>query len=227
MTPIRRASTASLSVLEISAHTTTHPAQRYVIRRLRGLVPHHDDVMNWPEAERIAAAQAALTCRLAARAGIDPVKFVSTLPVVRVVNDPHLPETRTSYWDDHSQQWIILIRATEALEHRRFGIMCEFKRILDRGREPELYDARFLYGHVQAEMAADHFASNVLMPAQPVRKAVRDGATLRDLAHQFRVTPRRAGKRLSDLNLLPIIERPKGGIHDPHTNEERPRRAGR
>lgn len=189
------------------SRTVTHPAQRYVIRRLRRLISRHDDPMNWLEAERIAAAQGALLARLAHQVGVDPVDFIASLPVVRVERDPALPDFRTSYWDENTQQWVIVVGATDALPSRRFSILHEFKRIVDRGHEPRLYDPRYLQGHVQAEMAADHFASCALMPARAVRVALRDGATPSTLAHDFKVTTLRATKRLSDLNLLPITTR--------------------
>ena len=186
--------------------TATHPAQRYVIRRLRRRIPHHDEPMNWLEAERIAGIQGAQLARFAHEADMDIVDFIATLPVVRVERDKTLPDLRTSYWDEHTQKWVIVVRATDPLPTRRFSIMHEFKRILDRGHEAHLYDARYLQGYVQAEMAADHFASCALLPAKQVRAALRDGANPQELAHTFTVTPLRATKRLSDLNLLPITK---------------------
>lgn len=222
MKALQQESAAHRAALAFHAGTATHPAQRYVIRRLRRLIPRHAEAMNWLEAQRVAAAQGALTRRLATQAGLDPVHFVSTLPVVRVVKDPHLPDFRTSYWDEHAQQWVIVVRATDPPEHRHFSILHEFKRILDRGHEAELYDPRYLHGHVQSEMAADHFASCALMPAAAVRAALRDGARPSDLARHFRVSSLRTSKRLSDLNLLPIITKhPKGGNHAPHATTAR------
>lgn len=186
-----------------------HPAQRYAIRRLRRLIPDHTEPMNWPEAERIAAAQGAYIARAAAQAGLEPADYVATLPVVRVEYDAALPDFRTSYWDEHAQQWVILLRETDPPVARRFSILHEFKRILDRGHESRLYDVRYLQGHVQAEMAADHLASCALMPAKAVRAALRDGAKTQSLARRFKVTSMRATKRLSDLNLLPITSHPE------------------
>jgi len=140
---------------------------------------------------------------------MDVVDFVATLPVVRIELDATLPDYCTSYWDERSQRWVIVVRASDRTVQRRFSIVHEFKRILDRGRETELYDARYLQGLVQAAMAADQFASRALMPAPKIRAALRDGASVVGLARQFKVTVLRASNRLSDLNLLPTIKHPE------------------
>lgn len=209
MKPLQQDSAPERTQTTPRAPTAPHPAQRYVIRRLRRLIPEHVEPMNWLEAERLAAAQGAHIARLAERAGLDTADFIASLPVVRVERDPELPDARTSYWDQTTQQWVIVVRDQDPLPKRRFSILHEFKRILDRGHEPRLYDARYLHGHVQAEMAADHFADCALMPASRVRAALRDGATAVAIARRFKVTVLRATKRLSDLNLLPIIKHPE------------------
>lgn len=191
------------------ASRADHDEQRYVIRRMRHLIPAHIEPMSWREAERIANAQGALLARLSEKAGMDVVEFVATLPVIRVNLDPLLPDFCTSYWDDPAGQWIIVVRATDRPTQRRFSVIHEFKRILDRGHEGELYDPRYPQGLVQAAMAADQFAARALMPTRSVRAALRDGASVPALARRFNVSILRATSRLSDLNLLPIIKHPE------------------
>jgi len=207
MTPLQQETTPEDGLAPAAA--AAHPAQRFVIRRLRHLIPEHFEPMGWLEAERIAAAQGALVARLAERTGLDIADFIGSLPVVRVVHDPKLPDSRTSYWDELTQQWVIVIRDGHSIVKRRFGILHEFKRILDRGYENRLYDPRYLHGHVQSEMAADHFTSCALLPARRVRAELREGASIHQIARRYRVTVMRACKRLSDLNLLPVIKSPE------------------
>lgn len=186
-----------------------NPTRRHVIRRLRRLIPNHAEPMSWREAERVTRAQATLLVRLADRAGADIVDYVASLPVIRVELDATLPDFCTSYWDANAEQWVIIIRASDRLPHRRFSTLNEFKRILDRGREAELYDASYVQGLVQAGMAAEQFANQALMPADAFRDALASGATLVGVARRFRVPVRRASDRMSDLNLLPITSKPE------------------
>jgi len=182
-----------------------HAAQRYVIRRLRRLIPEPTHQLSWLAAQRLAAAQGAALARLAEEADLDPADFIASLPVVRVVNDDNLPDYRTSYWDTQRQQWVIIVRESDGPIRRRFGIAYEFKRILDSGHEGHLYDPRYLHGHVQAEMAADLFTSAVILPARRVRAAVAAGLGIDELAQRFKVTAARVELRLSDLKLYDAL----------------------
>lgn len=212
MTPLNKVSNPSTGDADRS-----HSARRFVIRRLRRLVPNQSSEPSWTAAARIATAQGALSARLADYSGHDVVGFIGTLPVVRIELDYNLPDSHISYWNERDEQWVIVVRATDADVDQRFNVVCEFKRILDRGHELDLYDPRYLHGHVQAEMAADQFASSAMMPANKVRSAIAQGSSVAALARQFRVTQAHANRRLSDLNLSPITTtHSKGGKHDEH-----------
>ena len=153
MTPIQQDHVATRTEQSGPAKKADHDEQRYVIRRMRHLIPAHIEPMSWREAERIANAQGALLARLSEKAELDVVDFVATLPVIRVDLDPTLPDFCTSYWDDSAGQWIIVVRATDRLPQRRFSIIHEFKRILDGEWEqganrvifvtPELHEVRW------------------------------------------------------------------------------------
>lgn len=212
MTPLNKVFNPSTG----DAHRS-HSEQRFVIRRLRRLIPKRSSELSWSAAERVATAQGALAARLADHSGHDIVEFIRTLPVVRVELDEHLPDSHISYWDERSRQWAIVVRATDSGIDRRSSVLHEFKRILDRGHELALYDPRYPHGHVQAEVAADQFASSAMMPTKKVRSAIAQGADVPALARQFRVTPARVTRRLSDLNLIPITTpHSKGGKHHEH-----------
>lgn len=194
MTPLNREKGTA------EAPSLTHPAQRYVIRRLRKLIPDHP--ISWIEAERIACAQATRLVALSRQADLDPAHFVATLPVVRVSLDSPVLTFRTSYWDEESSQWVIVVNAGLTGEARQLTILQEFKRILDHGNESRLYDPRYPHGNVQAEMACDLFATSAFLPAAQVRAAMRQrNATISDIARLFGITRQRARLRLSDLNL--------------------------
>jgi Zn-dependent peptidase ImmA (M78 family) len=186
-----------------------HPAQRVVIKRLRRLIPAHDGPLSWLAAERIAAAQGTKLAQLAEQTNLDPAAFIGSLPVVRVETDENLPDLRASYWDENAQQWVILVRTAETPAERRFNVVHQFKRILDRGHETQLYDPRYLHGHVQAEMAADYFASCALMPARKVRTALKNSTTATGVAKHFHVARPLALRRLSDLNLRTTTKHPE------------------
>lgn len=208
MTPLQQEQAPRLA--KAATHERKTPlAQRYVIRRLRRLVPNHVEPMGWREAERIANAQGAALARMSEKSGMDVVNFVTTLPLIHIDLDPTLPDSCISYWDKAAARWVIVIRATDRLPQRRFAVVHEFKRILDRGHEAELYDPRYVQGMVQAAMAADQFAGRALMPARDVRAALRDGASVVAIARRFKVPSLRASNRLSDLNLLPTIKHPE------------------
>lgn len=195
MTPLHREPRYATTV------PATNPAQRFVIRRLRHLVPDHP--ISWTEAERIAARQGSRLLNLAHRAELSPIDFIATLPVVRIAYESPLAYFHTSYWDEPAVQWVIVVSPELSSEARQISILHEFKRILDRGYEASLYDARYPHGSVQAEMAGDQFAASVLLPAREIRTALKSGtATPATLARAFGVTRDRVDLRLSELNLL-------------------------
>lgn len=174
-----------------------------VIRRLRRLVPEQALPFSWRAAERIAEHQATLLRRLAHTASTDPVALVKSLPAITIRFEPSLPHSSTSHWDQASKTWIVQILASRGAASRRFLILHELKQILDHGRAIDLYDPHFRRGPVQAQMASDHFAACVLMPARELRHAVRTGTTsISALARHFDVPEHRVMLRLNDLDLI-------------------------
>lgn len=177
-----------------------------VIRRLRRLVPEQALPFSWRAAERIAEHQAATLRRLARTARTDPVALVKSLPAITIRFEPSLPHSSTSHWDQASKTWIVQILASRNSASRRFLILHELKQILDHGRAVHLYDPDYHRGPVQAQMAGDHFAACVLMPATQMRQAVATGiTTVTGLAKRFGVPPHRVVLRLNDLNLITKI----------------------
>lgn len=183
-----------------------HQAVRNPLPRLRRLVPKQHHPFGWIAAERIAAAQARLFRQLAHDAGLDPVAFMHALPNLRIRHDDDLPRPSLRHWDPIGQRWIITTRGSLTEAARRFLVLREFKHIIDDPYSLQLYDADHERGPAQAEMAGDHFASCVLMPAAAMRSAVRDGIrTIPELAAHFTAPKYRVGLRLSDLNLITKI----------------------
>jgi len=196
---------------------TASPARatiRNPLSRLRRLVPKKLHPFGWIAAERIATAQASLFRRLTREARLnDPVALVRALPNIRVRLDETLPRMSTRHWDPIVRRWIITLQNGLPEASHRFLILREFKHIIDHPDALRLYDADHERGPVQAEMAGDHFALCALMPANEVRRAVREGSTtIRELAHRFNAPEYRVSLRLSDLGLTKNI-RPesKGG----------------
>ncbi|GAA0993381.1 ImmA/IrrE family metallo-endopeptidase [Subtercola frigoramans] len=176
------------------------------MKRLRLLVPKQDHPLGWIASQRVAGNQAALLARLADRDNVDVVAYISSLRVIRIEFDEELPDSGMIFWDGKTDQWVIVIRSGESSARQRFSILHEFKHIVDRGSESRLYDPRYLQGHVQAEMAADHFAASAVMPAAKVRTAIKEGhQTLRSVAEYFDVSRDRTALRLSDLRLFTVI----------------------
>ncbi len=196
MTPLTHAAASE-------APTATQVSRRSVLRRLRKLVPEQSFPFSWRAAERIAEHQSSLLRRLARTAATDPVGFVENLPAIVIRFVPDLPRSSESHWDETSKHWVIQIVETRSTASRRFLILHELKHILDHGKSVHLYDPHFRRGPLQAQMAGDHFAACVLMPAAEMRRAIRDGlTTTSSLAKHFDVPKHRVVLRLNDLNLI-------------------------
>lgn len=180
----------------------TRPAPRFVIRRLRRLVPAQSRQLSWLAAERVAAAQAALLSRLAARSGTEVTELVAALPTVQIRHDQQLPGSSAVCWNKTGGTWVILLHPDQPYPIQRFQILCEFKHILDRGHTAVLYDPAHPTGQVQAEMAADYFAACALMPRRTLCAAIDAGhRSLTALAAHLAVPEDRLALRLADLNM--------------------------
>ena len=181
--------------------TPPHPPKQ-LLQRLRKLKPKTPGQLSWQSAERLAASQASLLVRDASKSELAVDELIALLPVIRIERIETLPASGLTFWDTATRQWVMQICSSEPPESQRFSILHEFKHIIDHFDEHDLYEHRYLTRYVQAEMAADHFASRALMPAKAVRDAVRTGVeSIEALAFRFDVTHEHAAQRLSDLAL--------------------------
>lgn len=179
------------------------PEQRYLIRRLRAAHGPHREPLGWLSAEHIASTQATLLLAFARRAGKDPVGFLASLPILRIEQNPEQPVPSAHYWDKETKSYVLTLRSGDSLAARRFGVLHEFKRLLDRGNETRLYDNHVPEGMVQATMAADHFAASALLPRRAVRAAAaQPGASVKGIAAHFHAPLNITRIRLAGLGLL-------------------------
>lgn len=134
--------------------------------------------------------------------GAVPIEIMTDLPGLRVeYARQRLPGA--SFWDTLAKQWVIQLSRTPPWRRQRFTIAHEFKHILDDGHAQLLYHGTHDLGAAyQAELAADHFARCVLVPARALRRAWRAGFTTTDLATLFCVDENVIRDRLREIGLM-------------------------
>lgn len=157
---------------------------------------------NLPAARRLAVAQIKQIRRRCAAAGLTIDEYIGLQPSIQIVHAAHLPVPALLIPGNGPDEWAIHVRSTSPVPEQRYQIMREFKYCLDEPLVHRLYSPQDDLSHQQARLAADEFASELLMPARRVRQAARQGdGTPIDIAVRFNVTLQRAEQRLIELGL--------------------------
>jgi Zn-dependent peptidase ImmA (M78 family) len=154
------------------------------------------------------------------------------IPVERVARELGLEVQRANLGDDISGLLVIKdghgligVGATQSLGRQRFTIAHEIAHfVLHKDMMPVFIDRQFLRPYFAAfrdlnsstgedalEREANGFAASLLMPADVVRRAVRelgqdvtDDAAIEELAEQFQVSRQAMTFRLANLSISPV-----------------------
>lgn len=189
----------------MSANTQPGPARVSVLAELRSLIPNRP--LDFAETLILAERQAA---RLLHLQGVTttpvPSEIVTDLPRITVVHH-HAPMSGVSHWNGMS--WIITLNARDPRRRRRVTLLHEFAHIIWHGHEQHLFGGSPQLTYLQAEQAADHFASNVLIPEPLIIAAWAVGIKhVGDLAELFEVSEYTILARLIQLRVwLPTHHR--------------------
>ncbi|WP_280377939.1 ImmA/IrrE family metallo-endopeptidase [Nocardia wallacei] len=152
------------------------PNNNSIIATLRAIAPQR--LANFEHSLRLAERQAAIATNDQQAVDQIPIDLIIERSRIRIEYslDQHLP--RASFWDVTARQWVIQLRWADTWKQHRFHIAHEFKRILDHGKERQLYPSgSSICLACQAESAADHFARHFLVPAHLLRRAQQAGLT--------------------------------------------------
>lgn len=155
-----------------------------VLGQLRRLIP--DRHLSYAETLTLAEQQAATLLRLRGVTNLPvPSEVITGLPRIRVVHH-HGPSTGVSHWN--GAEWIITLNDRDPRALRRVTLLHEYAHIIWHGYEAQLFSSQPQLAYFQAEQAADHFAWNVLIPAQHLESAWAHGLKhIGELADLFQV----------------------------------------
>ena len=92
------------------------------------------------------------------------------IPKIRIYGISHLPVAGTAMWSDNA--WRIEVNAALNEDERHFTILHELKHIIDSPNASRLYTGSPAEKAHDQEMAADHFATCVLLPTGALAPAV-------------------------------------------------------
>jgi len=175
-------------------------ARHEVLRNVRSLISARPLLLH--EAQGIAERQAMrLLELLSIEEGPVDIDAIAGLPRLEVKLVTGLPVSGFSEWS--KSRWLIVIRADEPVQRRRFTLAHELKHILDNPFVQGLYpDPAGEASQKRAEAICDYFAGCLLMPRAWVKRAFTTGhQDLRDLADSFGVSQAAMSVRLWQLGL--------------------------
>lgn len=176
---------------------------RSVLASLRACIPTRNDITP-SEAFRIAELQANRLLELhAITTWPIPRDIISELPKIRILPTRSLADG-ASFWDNRSEQWIILLNTADSWRRQRFTLAHEYKHIIDHTTRHQLYhDRPSSSAQRQAEHTADYFAGCLLIPRRLLKRAWGQGIQRTDeLAHLFQVSEQAIGVRLRQTGLV-------------------------
>lgn len=135
-----------------------------------------------------------------------PTSTLESRAVVRI-EETELPVSGFSYWDPGARQWVIALNEDESDALHRFTMFHEFGHIIWDQAEHLMYAEMPRISHDRfAEIMADLFAFEVLMPRASVERLVGDGVIdVATLARRFEVTRSLMRLRLNDLDLQAVM----------------------
>lgn len=193
----------------------TKTQRESLLRELRNRVPAHTLTLGELLAH-IADMAAALRRRLGVRNDAVSVALLRRQHSVRI-EDMSLPFSGLSFWDPAAHQWVIKLNEEESEPIRRFTLLHEFAHIVWNGNEERLFAGLTEPNRNRlAEMAADMFAAEALMPRKRVEQLFAGGHTHpAELAHRFKVGPNAMRDRLRDLSLVEDDDASSTAVHRP------------
>lgn len=145
-----------------------------VLAELRSLCPERT-LPVW-DARQVAERQAARLLRHHRITGPPvPEEVIASLPRITVRYVPAKTFAATARWSRAQRQWVILVNRRDTAGRQRFSLAHEFLHVIARPYEKRVYrDRAGRSAYLQAERAADIFASALLMPKPWVKRAFYD-----------------------------------------------------